>query len=485
LREFLEKIITFGKYMIQRIYNLGALNLKTNPLAQNDGGLIRAVNVERDNIGGWKQRPGYNTFLGTTGTTAIKSLWSWFRNDGTTNYIYKYSDNKVYYSFQGTGAWSIAGNGTLTGGYTGHAVLDDVMIIGDGASATRHSTNGTSFTNTTSAPLASEFDEFQGRIWAGRGTATTGTATDLIYSTVGTASNWTTDSSSIRIPGAGRINAVFKANDRILATKEALNMFRYDGDSLLDLATDMGPSSPYAIGEVEGYRIWPNRSVGFVGYGGGRPEVISNAIDRQLFNDSGSAVIGTNWGTMQGIVYRNNYFCTVGTTTDDLTGETVSNCIQKYDFAQNEWANWQFANTPTAFGTYLDTAGDIQLIWGDSAGQCYQLSGTALSDNGSSINSVIEGVLHFGVPETDKKFNYIWMFANPGMEATVQIAIGDNFTKGKKKWINLKQSENGVVESRFPEGSRGKLLFYKISDSSRSARWAINGIAVDITPIER
>jgi hypothetical protein len=471
--------------MITRVFNLGALNIKLNPLLLQPGELIRAVNVDRDNIGGWKQRSGYGTFLGTTGTTEIKSLWSWMRNDGTTNYVYKYSDNKVYYSFQGTGAWTVAGSGTLTGGYVGHTVLDDTMIIGDGASTTRHTSNGTSFTETTSAPLASQFDEFQGRVWAARGTAVTGTATDLIYSTVGTASDWTTDSSSIRIPGAGKVNAVFKANDRILATKESLNMFKYDGDSLLDLATDMGPSSPYAIGEVEGFRIWPNRSMGFIAYGGVRPEIVSNAIDKQLFNDSGSAVIGTNWGTMQGVVYRNNYFCTVGTTTDDLTGETVPNCIEKYDFSQNEWVNWSLYNTPTSFGTYLDKSGDIQLIWGASNGQCYQLQGTANSDNGNMINSVIEGVLNFGVPETDKKFNYIWAFANPGCEAKIQVAIGNSFTKGKKNWIDLKQVEDGVMEARFPEGSRGKLLFWKLYDSSRNARWAFNGFAVDVDFIER
>ena len=261
----MEKIIIFGKPMITRVFNLGALNLKVSPMLQKEGELIRAVNVERDNIGGWKRRSGYGTFLGTANGSAITSLWSWLRNDGTTNYVYRVSGGIVYSSFQGTGAFTVTGNGTLTpGAYVGHTVVDDVMIIGDGVLATRHSSNGTSFTDTTSAPLASQFDEFQGRVWAAKGTALTGTATDLIYSSVGTASGWVTDSSSIRIPGAGRVNSVFKANDRIVATKEALNMFRYDGDSLVDLATDMGPSSPYAIGEVEGYRNWPNRSLGFI-----------------------------------------------------------------------------------------------------------------------------------------------------------------------------------------------------------------------------
>ena len=459
---------------------MGGIDLYINPLLQKDGSLLRAVNVERDNIGGWKRRPGYISYLGTANGSQVNSLWSWLRNDGTTNYVYRFSGGIVYSSLNGTGTWTITGNGTLTAGArVGHAIVDDVMIIGDGTAATRHSTDGTSFTNTTSAPLAALWDEFQGRVWAARGTATTGTATDLIYSTTGTASNWTSDSSSIRIPGPGRINSVFKAVDKIHATKEALNILRYDGDSLVDLATDMGPSSPYAIGEVEGYRIWPNRSLGFIGYGGGRPEIISNAINRQLFNDSGSAISGGNWGTMQGIVYKGNYFCTVGNTTDDLTGETVSNCIEKYGFSQNEWTNWSLAHTPTAFGTYLDTSGDIQLIWGNASGQCYQLAGTALSDAGSTIHSVIEGVLGFSQPEADKKFNRIWAFTSPGNEARLQVAIGDNFTREKKKWIDIGQGENGVAEVRFPEGSRGKLLFWRLADSSVASRWALNGLVVD------
>jgi hypothetical protein len=467
-----------------RVYNLGALNLKISPFVQKEGELIQAVNIERDTFPAWKKRPGYTTYLGTPDNAQVNSLFSWTKNDNSL-YTYRYSGSVLYYSTQGTGDWTVCGNGTFTGGaLIGHAVLDDVMITGDGTAATRHTSTGTSFTNTTSAPLASLFEEYQGRIYAARGTATSGVNTDLFYSTIGTASNWTADSSSIRVPGAGRIIGLFKANDRLVATKDSGNIFRWDGYNLIDLTTNLGPSSFQSVGSVEDYRVYLNRR-GVFGYGGGKPELLSNAIERQIYNDSGSAIAGTTFDNAPGIVHKYDWFCSVGTITDDLTDETISNAILKYDVQHNEFVNWQFNNRPTAFHSYKDATGVEQFIFGDSGGQCYQLSGTATSDNNTTIEAKLQGVLNFGVPESDKKFNFVWAFTNPGAEAKIQVAIGDTFTKGTKKWVDLKQVTDGVMEARFPQGSRGKLLFWRLYESSRYVRFNFYGFTVDAEVIER
>ena len=73
---------------------------------------------------------------------------------------------------------------------------------------------------------------------------------------------------------------------------------------------------------------------------------------------------------------------------------------------------------------------------------------------------------------------------NPGSQAKVQVAITDTFTKEKLNWIDLGQSKDGVVTGRFPSGSRGRFLLYKIYDASRDARFQFYGYEVDVDVVE-
>src|SRR3989304_1191249 len=143
--------------------SISGLNLRQSLLGHSQ--LIRAVNVTTNQIGAKEKRPGYGTYLGTPDNNTVNTLFDWHRNNGTQFWNYRASGSSLYYSTQGTGAWTICGNGTISeGAHVGHAVLNDVMIIGDGIGSTRHSSDGTSFTNTTLAPVAEFFEEYQGRI---------------------------------------------------------------------------------------------------------------------------------------------------------------------------------------------------------------------------------------------------------------------------------------------------------------------------------
>ena len=467
-----------------RITNFGGLNLKISPLLHKEGEMIRCLNVENDQIGAKKKRPGYITYLGTPDTNQVNTLFSWTKNSGTQLWTYRASGSLCYYSTQGTGAWTVCGNGTIgDGSHIGHTVLEDTLILGDGIGSTRHTTNGTSFTNTSASPVASCFAEYQNRIWCG------GTSSDMYYSTTGTASDWTSDSSSIKIPGAGKINQIFKANDRLGISKNSGLMFRYDGYNLVDMATNLGPTSPYSIGETEDYRIYLNR-LGFFGYGGVNPELISNPVEKQIYNDAGNGIAGTVFDNAPGVSHRYDYLCSVGTVKDDLTDEEVANCILKYDYQLNDWDNWKFANKPTAWHSYKDANGNQQLIFGDESGQCYTYGGTALNDNGNTVEVIMEGVIWGDLAqgigqEHDKKWNYYWVFANPGCQAQIQFATAETFTKGKKKWIRGKPFVDGVSEGKFPETPRSKLLFWKVTEASRNARFHLYSMILDITPTER
>jgi hypothetical protein len=459
--------------MIQRLINVPGINIRLNPLAGDQ--IIYALNVTTEQIGAKIKRPGYVTYLGTTDGSQINNLWNWTRNSGTQFWNYKFENNKLSYSTQGTGAWAICGNGTFAGSHVGHTVLNDVMIAGDGVGSTRHSTDGISFTDTPVAPIAEYFENYQGRVYAG------GTSSNLFYSTVGTASDWVTDSTSILIPDAGKINGVFKQGNYLFTGKNSGKEFRWDGYTLEDLCTELGYTSIYSMGEIEGYKIGLNR-MGFYGNGGGKPEILSNAIQKQIYNNAGSAIAGTVFNTAPGIAYRYDYLCSVGTTTDDYTNMTTPNAVIKYDAQLNEWIDWSLANRPTAFATYNDGNGNEQLIWGDINGQCYQLSGTATSDNGQPIQAILMGFIS-GSSLAIKKWDWI-RTPVPSQKCLIQIAISDSAEPLNLNWITLDIPKKGWLEYHFPPETRSRFVFWKLSESSTDTRFKFYGFEYSFDIVE-
>ena len=465
-----------------RVFNLQGLNLKVNPFLQQEGELLRAINVDTAQIGAKVKRPGYSKLLGTPENSTVTTIFDWHLGNGTQFWLYRQAAGKLYYSTQGTGAWALCGNGTFTsGGHLGHAVLEDTMIVGDGTIATRHTTNGTSFSDTTSAPKASTFAEFQQRIWA------SGTSSFMFYSTTGTASDWTTDSSSVRVPGAGNVSLLFKQNNRLVATKNSQLVFKYDGSDLFDLATEEGPSSPYSLGNKEDIRLWLNRN-GVQVFDGVKPQLHSAVVDPLIANSLGSGVVGTQFDNAPAVVNGNDYFLTLGTVTDDFTGETINNATLKYNFQTNEYLIWSTFHEPTAWHSYIDNDRKRQLVFGGTNGQVYQFdlhSGTVQADDGNPIEVQMMGVLHYGQPEVDKEFKWTQAFFNPGAQAKMQTALADTFTKGKLNWFDVGDVVDGLAEYRFPEdANRGKLRFWKVYEASRSAPFSFFGFLdnVEFTP---
>ncbi len=463
---------------MKQYFNTGGVNTYVNPLL-NDGALIHSVNMDSYPYGAKTKRPGYVTFLGTADGAQVNSLFAFNRNDGTTLHLYRASGSSLYHSVQGTGAWTLSGNGTISnGGHVGHAILDNTLIVGDGVGSTRHTTNGTAFTNTTLAPVAPEFEQYQNRIYA------IGTSSDAFYSTTNDATNWntsgTSDSSSLKIPGAGKLSKVFKAQDKVIFTKNTGLMYKWDGYSLIDMSTKLGPSSPYSVAQSEDYWFFANQ-LGDFGYGGGKPQLLSNAVQRQFYNHSGSAVAAATFKTMPGVVHKYDRMLALGTTTDDFTGREITNNILKYDFQKNEYLNYSFADNPTAFLSFIDGDAKQRLIFGDANGQCYEVSGTATTDNGDPIFSEMVFVFTYGAPEYPKKWNWWRGVFNPGCQAKVQIACSNTYTYQHLRWFDLGDVTDGIAEFRFPSGSTSRLVFVRIYEGSKDAPWTFYGQMMDAT----
>lgn len=464
--------------MTSQQFNLSGLDLYNNPLT-NEGYFIKAVNVDSYPYGGIKKRPGYQTFLGTSNGSAVQDIFQWTNDDSSQSYLYAKKGNVIqYYDVTaGTGDWATCGNGTLSGtANVGRAVLNNTLIIGDGVGSTRHTTNGTSFTNTTGAPIARGFEQFQQRIHA------IGTANTLFLSTTGTATDWNlsspSDSTSFQIPGPGRLIKIHKVDNKVFLHKAAGNMFSFDGDYLIDMSTNFALTSPSSYAQAENYGFWLNR-LGIYGFGGGQPELISNAIQPLIYNDNGNGIVGATFDSAPGACFRYDYFLSVGDITDDVTNETITNAVIKYNYQKNLFHIYSFANKPTALGTYKDNSGVEHLLFGDSVGQVYTFGGTATSDNGTPIEARTEMIFSGNQPADFKEWREYSAAFNPGSKAKLQIGFCDTFRRDQIKLVEVGDTSDGAIHWRVPQGTRSKLAYLRVTENSTGPSFIWYGHAMD------
>jgi len=462
-----------------RIYNQEGVNLFINPLIKKESELLRAVNVDTYPYGAKSKRPGYVTFLGTADGSAVNSLFSWQRANGTEVHVFRASGTTIWQSYQGTGAWT-ARHEITADAHVSHAVLDDKLFVAYGGTV-HYTTDGTTFTEGSVAPLAVDVVEYQNRIYA------CGTASTLFYSTAGDGTNWSTsgtaDSSSFTIPGEGKLIRAIKVSDRLVSAKNSGVLHRWDGYQLSDMANNQGPSSPNSIAQKNGFYFWLNYD-GLYGYGGARPELVSNAIQPQFYNNLGSAMAGTAFLNAPAVVSRNSYYVYQGNTTDDITYEPITNSMAKYDIMFNQFTNYQLANSPTAMHSYTDTSGIENFIF-SSGNQCYKFSGTTLSDNNSPIPVSLLYQIMTDAPEREKEFKEIDLFFNPGNQAKVAFAVGNSFSPNSLKWQEIGDCSEGHAHYRFPKGTRGRIIFIRIYESSTNSQFKFYGMTIEYEFIKK
>ena len=499
-------------------YNPISIDTYQNTL-QVDGQLIHAVNVYSPGVGIKAKRPGYGTFLGNLGAK-VNSLFTFapYPTSGTTNlYLYAASGSQLNYSLQGTGAWTLAAGsaggdsgGTITNGNrVGHAILNNTLILGDGAGSTRHTTVGTTFTNTVLAPVAQYFSQFHNRVYTSDGTSGL-----LQYSVANDATNWntggTSDSSAFIIPESGAVAQHWKSGDRLIITKTRGDMFNWDDTTLVDMCTRYGPSSPWSVAQIDDMSFYINQ-YGAFSFDGANKQLISNFIQNQFYNPQNSGVGTAALGTAPATTHYWDYLVAVGTITDPFVGRTISNAIIKYDYQKNEFLNWSFNDAPTAFHSYIDINNQRQLLFGDQTGQVYQLDRTKTSDNGKPIQTEMVFLFTYASQgqmfsqqsavgllgsSYEKKWNWIRLFFNPGDEVNIQYAFSNTLTYQHLKWsevINTKQRtgdyyqvSDGVVEMRFPPDPnnvpRSRFMFLRIYDNSDNSQWQYRGCSIDAEP---
>ncbi|MHB9161546.1 MAG: hypothetical protein ACYC6W_11790 [Nitrosotalea sp.] len=502
-------------YQALEYFNSQGIQTYNSPM-QADGQLIHGLNIVGFPVGGYSKRPGYGTF-GTSLGTQVNSLFSYAPyptgSNGTniTMNVYVATGSLLQYSAQGTGAWTIAGNGTINNGnHVGWSVLNNVLILGDGVGSTRHTSNGTSFTNTTDAPVAQYFSQFHNRIYA-----SDSTTSNMNYSVTNDATNWansgTSDSSFFVVANEGGIVNHFVAGDRLVISKQRGDLFNWDDTSLVDMSTKYGPSSPWGVSNIDDTYFYINQ-YGIFSFDGANKNLISNPIQRHFYNRLGSQIGTASWGTAPSVGHIWDYLVAVGTVTDDFTMRTVNNAIERYDFQKNQFTYWSFNDAPTAFHSFNDISNRRQLIFGGTSGQVFQTDITKTSDNGASIETEMVFLFNYSsqgeafsptaastlyASSYEKKWDWILLFFNPGDEVNIQYAFSNTLTYQHLIWseaINTNgrggdyyQVSDGVVEIRFPRVEnnmpRARFLFVRIYDKSDSSAWTYYGCRISASPM--
>lgn len=484
--------------MAKEFFNSGGVSTYLNPIgAGQDGQLIHSVNMVSFPYGAKSKRSGYNTFLGAPDNSQVQSLFAFpnIGNDSNRLNLYRASGSSLYYSLQGTAPWALAGGGTIAnGGHFGYAIgnAGTVLIGGDGVGSTRHTADGTSFTNTPLAPISEFWANYHNRAYAA------GTQSSIFFSVTNDVTNWnlagTADSSSFTVPNEGKLGKIFLSADRLIASKNRGGMYSWDDFSLEDLTTKYGPSSPYSVAETEDYRFWINQ-YGHFGYDGAKSQLLSNSVQRYFYNNQNSGIAGTAFPTIPAISHFYDYYASIGTVTDNFTQRTIPNAILNYNYQKNEYLMQSFADNPTSYLSYNDVNSKRQLIFGNASGQCFQLDPTATTDNGAPIPSEMVYLFNYSSSSAtqpsgsayQKKWNWIRLFFNPGCEVNIQGAFSDTFTYEHLKWFDIvdqrpnpqQRAGDGIVEMRLPQGSRSRLFFLRIYESSNNASYIYYGCQLD------
>lgn len=465
--------------MKYRLYDFKGVKQNLSPFNHQDGDLLTCQNLYSYPYGAKTKRPGYVEFLGTV-SGQVNNLWSWEKPSTGALFLYNASANTVKYSVEGTGDWTVAENGTAgyANAYWGQTSLDEYMIMGDASGSTRHTTNGTSFTNTTLAPVGNQFAEMNQRVLIG------GTASILYASELGSAIGWspsaTSPSYSEPIGGQGKIASVRNIGGEIVVTKTGGAIVHFDGYKKFQNPSSEGPSSYLSQAQYAGIWFWLNHNG--IQMFDSKPKLISRGIQDLIYNNTGSAISGGQFSLAPGVVHQEDYFVSIGTVTSSLIPETINSCVIKYNLPLNEFSWYQYANEPTAFHSFIDANDNRQLIFGAANGQCYKVTGTATSDNGTPITASMMGFLTFGAPETDKLVNQIDLFASPGCGAKFQVAMSDTLDLNALNWVDVGNLFRGHYRWTGPQGLRGKFMFYRLYERSSDKPFTFYGMTIDVEP---
>jgi len=421
----------------------GSQNMHSSPmlLGENESELL--LNTSQAQDGALSNRNGTKLFLNAISASPIKGLHAFEKQDGT-QYLHMVNGGNLYTYANTGGVWpaaqvsaiwntnsninmvnyngkhyfasDTAGEYLMSGVETGALSivagnLDGNLIGVSGA----YMMIGGGFNN----PLKIYF--------SGVATDTFNTNTDYFQTL--------TPPTAIASFANGRPFVIFTQNNILICDPATLYSTQIDG---------FGCTSQRSVQSLRGNLIWLSKDGFFILNNiSAYPQELSLPIRNDV---TGDAVInqinGTNYKATASGIFNNKYYCALQSLVAPVKGQTITNCIVEYDFAQQTWKTHSYPSNQIAsvFALFIDNTGTRNLYAGSLAiGAVYKFNivGVSQDDNSSGVGQSFTSVInskHYDFNEGAygsaglKKVDYIYFKYYSASPITVSFSLDGSTT---------------------------------------------------------
>jgi len=264
--------------------------------------------------------------------------------------------------------------------------------------------------------------------------------------------------------GGGGITGLWKVPGYVIVGKKR-TIKRYDGSSAYpeDMVNQGIPSQKAGV-VAQGILFFVNEN-GMWATEGGDPKKISDLkVDRLIKSCSATNFANVSLGTDETHIYCSFASVTIGS-------ETYTNIVLKYNILQNTFDIRKYPTLHRTYAKYVDSSGDVFLVFGDDDGQVMKLN-VGNTDNNVPITWSLETqTLYFGFRLFLKSISQIGFITENILKASVMWRTSSN----AEDWKQLGTIDNEEV--MFDDKDlRGTKFEFKITDTTTTGREIIKSI---------
>lgn len=458
----------------------GGLQAFTSPLLLKEEESPFLKNVDIRKPGRLQKAAGYAQFGSGSGSGDNRGVFSWDKEDGSTDLFQVYDDDLYNYTGVASGwatvgtalgatgtfpvEWAVHFVNTGTGVGSGADTFVERLYISQGLDqGVIKLTTGTSISGVADV-YAKHLATYKGRLYAGNVKQGSNThQTRVIF----------TDVSGDTFPDDNYFDDM---GEPIVALKEfsgALFVLTenkvayYDGYKLTPLNTDGGTTNPYTVQITESRLLWYNRGGVYMFAGGTEATLISRPIDKWLDEVSDATEVTA------GLDNKGRYCLYIGDVTVDSVA--YSDVVLRYDVLINAWD--MLSDRPFKYWTRNKAGGVYEVYITNPDGQEVWQSDVSTALDGSAQESTYETALLYGDTEnvdnykTGYRIEVVYRPTNQSEYVTVKYRVD-----GTGSWNTIGGTINNVPltgtdeikshELVLPGDMRGKFLQLQFTHSS-------------------
>jgi len=449
-------------------------------IPQEEGYTRKLYNMDFDEIPGLlRKRFGLETFLGAlAGTVKGAGL---FLYDGATPYYMAAYTNKVVYTT--VGSWTEiqpSGWTSSTGNVCDFVTQGGRVIATDGVN-TPFMWDGSDVITLTEMPKARYTCQHMTRIYAA------GMDDDPLALRVchpGDPTVWdpfAVGSRAFHVYSGDdkKLTALLSMDDFVLIGKQSA-MYALVGRTTTDFA--IYPISP----QIGVGSHWATRSIGGIAFfpdqfgrvyrlePGGRPERVSSPV-----KDITDQVDPDHIEKARAFIYDNNQYVISLPTSEE------GRVVLSYDTLRGRWRQWS-----NDVGTSMETPFFPGAIFSKRGGdQFFKFDPSSLADNGDEIESYVETMeLHFGIPESEKEINNLWLgvwVAEEDFTIFVDCSVdGGNWETLNPIGTLISGNTGDYMRVRVPVGKLGRNVQFRVRNALADQDLRLLDMVVTFLPRE-